>query len=1387
MYGYKEIRILFICLCLTFMGMPLVPSVSADERFGQPSDISDEETMARLESACRDASNLNISEPIVKEDGKYYYFYLKVDGGDGKQIVFDCSAFGVGPVVEELLSDFIVQTPYAQEASCRENGENEVLASMLSISTSLKSEVDNYYCEQNKSKSCGKELACNFARTAINIGTFGIGAALAGAFSKKDVAKQGCLDLSRGDCATNAIAGIIKNVFLNIEGLWELGKLAVKGVQWGAGKAWGGIKSFFGYGEVQAAEDKSAEGLHNAAQLSDADVEESQKNPLAFVMNFGNKVYNMVHEYIANNFTCEEWSGVPHASKCLKPMKDFACANCGQKMSAICGTIGLIGGEIVTAFLTGGAINLASRLGKATKISKLVGGAVKIGKAGAKSKLGKIVGGLGKAVVYLPLKALEKIGKIPGIKQFVHLNEKAFMKGLAMGSKGGKVAFSAGKVANMSDDISDLQKAAMKAELKFMDDADNLSPFSKAESKMMKARNQARIEDLSIKKDKFMGSAPKDSEFTKIVDDMDVPTVGKKQVKNVDAPDKFEEKVFKESKNLSNEVTGRNAQIRAPEADKIEKFDKTLSNRSKEYFDFEDIPYKKEGSDLVVTPSEKNPLGTIAKELEETGTKLKVSPRQTRDTSLKHGLYGSFDPKTNSIAVDPYLLSNRKAMDDLAMGARHRMAAPPPARSKNVSSAKKKLEDAIAELRKTEENLLKKGGPRGRDDSFGIGREQKVDAARKKVENAYQDVAHAQRNGEHPMVVAQQRDNAIKRAIGDDRSVQNLYEHHFAGAKKEYEMLTARERVIKKIQPDEIKTFSGNYLKKTEEYFELQQVPYSKKGKSLVVKPEGEHPLAIVAKDLKKRGIELKVSPEEMVKSYWTRGTDNNGYGKLVYDPSSKTAFVPPTMLSSRDELYKLGLEARSRLLGFNHPTEPGAMKAIVEKSRGQVTKYEEAIKKGKVAERGGYETILPDSRKRLLEDEATLKALQSDGSNPLLDDYIIYRDTHIAQGKPIKNSLEEIGFGKIADEIHTHHRYGRLSNGNAETVEKIHRQMVSNTHDYFDVRGIKFTETKGVHGNKAFDILPEGDEAVNKLAAIMNEKGVKVKVDPDLALSYPTRSSGPIYDNERAVLYLTPGEFRNYHKMQDHVFQLENGMLEWGQYIGKGDVVTDFKFRRGVASGADKSVVNTAGKTQDGRRFASSELNEALDEVHKFKERTRKSTKVKENIPDAPVDKELMVDEVYRAVRVDEFKPQSQRFNDIRSELRTRINASLKGEDKVKTMNLRAIKDNERLDDAFMAWDTDAKRSFWDDYPKSYVSDVQKLSDKVKKLRQSNPDLKIYVHETKILGPHQYIDGVGEMRVGFYVYDPKTNEMFEHSRAFQFELDGDEMFNPGFYYPNGP
>jgi hypothetical protein len=68
------------------------------------------------------------------------------------------------------------------------------------------------------------------------------------------------------------------------------------------------------------------------------------------------EISSAITEGIKNSFGCQKWSGLPYKSECLEPMEAWDCATCDQRVDAMCGVVGYIGGEVIVSYFTGGSL-----------------------------------------------------------------------------------------------------------------------------------------------------------------------------------------------------------------------------------------------------------------------------------------------------------------------------------------------------------------------------------------------------------------------------------------------------------------------------------------------------------------------------------------------------------------------------------------------------------------------------------------------------------------------------------------------------------------------------------------------------------------------------------------------------------------------------------------------------------------------------------------------------------------------------------------------------------------------------------------------------------------------------------------------------------------------
>lgn len=238
------------------------------------------------------------------------------------------------------------------------------------------------------SKKCSKELVCNVARSlfysSLRI-TSSIIESVRSESVKSTSSEFGlpaCLNVSHQfSCLEELSHGIAVDVLGNIkfllkelpemtwEGVKQSTQIIIEGVSNSAG--WVGDRIISGLSWAGVIEDKTSDSLIAASHQSDESVSNFLSDPVGFAMRFSEGFVEAVISGIRNNFGCENWEGTPYVSNCRVPMRRWECASCSQKMNAICGTLGYLGGELVSAYLTGGAVSVSMAISKSAKLGQV--------------------------------------------------------------------------------------------------------------------------------------------------------------------------------------------------------------------------------------------------------------------------------------------------------------------------------------------------------------------------------------------------------------------------------------------------------------------------------------------------------------------------------------------------------------------------------------------------------------------------------------------------------------------------------------------------------------------------------------------------------------------------------------------------------------------------------------------------------------------------------------------------------------------------------------------------------------------------------------------------------------------------------------------------------
>lgn len=441
-----------------------------------------------LKKLCGDEAHRKYSSVVKKEGKSYRYIFVVVTDEKNRTHMVDCSVFGIGPV---LNSDFKDKEMLERQCDVDENGPTHVQTGLVSQISEVVSQVqcENKHERSLTSPQCTKDVICNITRSLRTIATFGLTNFL-------PKTNDNCLSPGQSDCMTTAIAGVIKAVWENIKGIGTLGKAA-----------YNGVKSFFTSRDAELAEIKSSQSLHAASKASPGFLATFRNDPIQAFKDLGLTLYKMFANMVAKNFACEKWAGVPHVSTCIKPMNSWDCASCNQKINAMCGVIGIAGGEIVTAFITGGTLNILGKAGKVAKIDSLIANTNKImtaTKVGAKALTfaGKTFG----ATAKVASSVMDKVYKIPVLGSYIRLMDEAFMAGY----QGPKTYFAlraqervrqAHMGLTLKQDVTDLSVAQKDLTLaQSVGDKANIAVISERVSKSGKAISEPSRAPTAIEK-----------------------------------------------------------------------------------------------------------------------------------------------------------------------------------------------------------------------------------------------------------------------------------------------------------------------------------------------------------------------------------------------------------------------------------------------------------------------------------------------------------------------------------------------------------------------------------------------------------------------------------------------------------------------------------------------------------------------------------------------------------------------------------------------------------------------------------------------------------------------------------------------------------------------
>lgn len=163
---------------------------------------------------------------------------------------------------------------------------------------------------------------------------------------------------SAANCFVEILRGVVTSLVSTLSAIWDVGKLAA-------------VKTAQLFGFLREHERASSDKLLAAQQAGPGFIEQFKQDPAKATRDLSANIYNGLKSAAMNTFGCEKWDGVPldPRSKCIRPMTNWNCATCDQKLQVFCGIGGLAAGEIVTGFFTGGLASGATYIGRGVAAS----------------------------------------------------------------------------------------------------------------------------------------------------------------------------------------------------------------------------------------------------------------------------------------------------------------------------------------------------------------------------------------------------------------------------------------------------------------------------------------------------------------------------------------------------------------------------------------------------------------------------------------------------------------------------------------------------------------------------------------------------------------------------------------------------------------------------------------------------------------------------------------------------------------------------------------------------------------------------------------------------------------------------------------------------------
>jgi hypothetical protein len=241
-------------------------------------------------------------------------------------------------------------------------GELEICSQQESEAEALSDDVDAVLnktsCTEaekiKRDKECSKETACVVASTMLTVATY-----IPGLIDKVAPESKNCLNKDNS-CLYQLMTSAANFIVSTVKDVWHY-----LGMAWD----WAKEKGASAWNYLTGVEDETSKTQSAINNMSEEDIQQVSRNPLQWMKDVGNGFIKMMETYLKEDLLCEKWSGAPHLSECLQPMKEFSCLNCGTMITGICSAGGPTLGEMGMWMVSGGSWNLLSKGAKGAKLA----------------------------------------------------------------------------------------------------------------------------------------------------------------------------------------------------------------------------------------------------------------------------------------------------------------------------------------------------------------------------------------------------------------------------------------------------------------------------------------------------------------------------------------------------------------------------------------------------------------------------------------------------------------------------------------------------------------------------------------------------------------------------------------------------------------------------------------------------------------------------------------------------------------------------------------------------------------------------------------------------------------------------------------------------------